>query len=367
MAGLSKSGAFSEKVSPFLRLKIEEIKRTNGELSSEYLALFLQYFKLPKENEQYDESNNRHWEADLNIQFEESTSSLRGFERLYRQSVVIEPTMICAAHCRYCLRANYEIFTLSETELKDIAIYCGSNAIKDDVSEVLISGGDPFIVPQKLSYLVESIIEYAPNVQRIRIGTRLPLHDPKRVDNNIFEIFNRNRKRVHFEIATQINHPVELFSEAIEKFRMLQDLGVTIYSQNVLLKGINDNIETLVKLYEKLRDLHIEAHYLFHSVPMRGMHHFRTSVQKGLELANQLTNSGVISGRIKPMYALMTDIGKITLYDGSIISKTNKELLIQSSYNFNERKLWNPSWLLPTTAKVDSKGNLQVYYLDGQD
>ncbi|MDP4267292.1 MAG: hypothetical protein Q8880_07650 [Bacteroidota bacterium] len=364
MAGISKGGIFQEKISPFLKNKMELLRKEYGEDSEEFNALYLQYKKTDIENVPEAENNRRHWEADVN----DSETIIHGLERLYNQSLVIEPTMICAAHCRYCLRANYEIFTLSEEELLNIAKYCGKEEFHENLSEVLITGGDPLIVPKRLRYLIESIIEHAPNIRRIRIGTRLPLQDPNRIDNDVFEIFRRNKDKVRFEIATQINHSVEFFPETIEKFSLIRDLGVTIYSQNVILKGINDNINALINLYKKMRELGIEAHYLFHSVPMRGMHHFRTTVQKGLDLIKELTNSGAISGRVKPTYALMTDIGKIILYDGVINTKNDKnQILLKSSYKYEDRIKYNPNWKIPNTAFVDNNGYLSVWYLDGEE
>lgn len=365
MAGISKYGEFEEKISPFLKQKMGYLEKEFGKESEEYRALYLQYFKQDIENIPEAESNRRHWEADLAM---DSANQLRGIERLYTQSAVIEPTMICASHCRYCLRANYEIFTLSEEELFNIARYCGHDSVSTNLSEVLITGGDPFVVPKRLNFLIEALIHYAPNIKRVRIGTRLPLHDPKRVDNDIFEIFKKNKDKVRFEVATQINHVVELFPESVNIFQQIRELGVKVYAQNVLIKGVNDNIEALINLYQRLRDMDIEAHYLFHSVPMRGMHHLRTSVKRGLELASQLTNSGRISGRVKPMFALMTDIGKVTLYQGTIIERTNdKYILLKTAYNYKERLKLNPSWKLPKTASIDENGNLQVLYLDGDD
>jgi lysine 2,3-aminomutase len=365
MAGISSNGQFQEKISPFLRGKMEFIRNNFGVDSEQYKALYLQYVKQDIESLPEAESNQRHWEADIAI---DNESEVKGIERLYTQSMVIEPTMICASHCRYCLRANYEIFSLTEDELLKIAMYCGSPKVKDTLSEVLITGGDPFVVPKRLKFLIESIIHNAPNIKRVRIGTRLPLHDPTRVDNNIFEIFRRHKDKLRFEVATQINHDVELFPESVNVFRQIRELGVKIYAQNVLIKGVNDNLDALVTLYQHLRDIDIEAHYLFHSVPMRGMHHLRTSVSRGLELATQLTNSGRISGRVKPMFALMTDIGKVTLYHGTIIEKTaDNYLLLKTSYNYADRMMLNPSWILPKTASVGEDGMLLVKYLDGKD
>lgn len=365
MAGINKYGEFPEKISPFLKKKMNELSEKFGLQSSEYKALYYQFVKQEAEDVIEAESNNRHWEADLDV---DNQGTVKGVERLYTQSAVIEPTMVCASHCRYCLRANYQMFTLSEEELMKIARYCGSDIVRDTLSEVLITGGDPFVVPKRLKYLVDAIIHYAPNIKRIRIATRLPLHDPNRVDNDIYEIFKSNADKVRFEVATQINHAVELFPETRIIFKKFHDIGVNVYSQNVLIKGVNDNIKALTELYQTMRELNIEAHYLFHSVPMRGMHHLRTSVQRGIDLALQLTNSGKISGRAKPMYALMTDVGKVTLYQGTILEKTKDNyLVLKTSYNYSDRMKLNPQWILPKTASVTDDGFLIVKYLDGSD
>ena len=364
MAGKNIQNEFREKISPFLKNKMVEIKNSKGEESKDFQALYRQYTLLDDEKNKSSEANKRHWEADIDIE-----SNAQGVERLYNKSIVIEPTMICATHCRYCLRANYDIFTLNEGELKSIAKFCGNNNIDNQVNEVLITGGDPLIIPKRLGLLIEYLTEYAPNIKIIRIGTRLPQHDPLRIDNNVYEIFRKHRNKVRFELATQINHSVEFFNETIKVYKKFQRLGVPIYSQNVLLKGINDNIKSLEDLYNKMRENGIEAHYLFHCLPMRGMHHYRTSVDKGLRLAKELTNSGVVSGRAKPMYALMTDIGKITLYKGTIIKKDKKRnmILIQSTYKYKDRIANNPNWKLPQTAEIDKDGYLRVWYLDGND
>ena len=118
-----------------------------------------------------------------------------------------------------------------------------------------------------------------------------------------------------------------------------------------------------------MRDNGIEAHYLFHAIPMQGMRHHRTSVKKGAELAMRLSASGEFSGRAKPHYALMTDIGKIVLYDGAIIAHrpSDNSLLLRSGYRLEDRKKWNPSWRIPASVQVDDEGFMCVWYKDGED
>jgi lysine 2,3-aminomutase len=158
-----------------------------------------------------------------------------------------------------------------------------------------------------------------------------------------------------------------MFPEVDQAFKRLEVLGVKIYSQNVLLKGVNDDIEVLIDTYNILRGRDIEAHYLFHCIPMRGIHHLRTSVNRGLDLAKNLTGSGRVSGRAKPIYAAMSDVGKIIFYEGSILAREGRRILLQSQYKYNERISWNPSWQLPSAAEIDPDGLLRVWYVDGED
>lgn len=366
MAGINNQGNFSEKISVFLRNKMNEIKNIYGEESGEYRALSIQYLRSDEEDVKTDENNRRHWEADLLV--ENSDHELKGMERLYNKTIVVEPTLICVAHCRYCLRGNYDIFTLKEEELYEIAKYCGTIGKDNGLNEILITGGDPLIVPNLLDYFVECLMELAPNIQIIRIATRLITHDPTRIGNSFYKILDKKHDGLRFEVATQINHAVEFFPETIQVIKEIQSHGAAIYSQNVLLHGVNDNLDALVNLYNTMRIYNVEPHYLFHCVPLKGMHHLRTTVQKGIDLSVALENSGYISGRSKPIYALMTDIGKVILYHGTIIDKNEDGYIeLKSSYKYNERMAWNPSWQLPETAFVDEDGYIRIKYLDGDN
>jgi lysine 2,3-aminomutase len=359
-----KEDTFKEKLTPFLQEKLANLKSLYGEESGAYKGLALQYLRSDMEDVETEECNLKHYEAGVEIK--ELSDDVPGIERLYKKTIVVEPTLICLAHCRYCLRSNYKKHTLTEKQLIEIAKYCGNEANRINLNEILITGGDPLIVPQRLEVLLNALIEYAPNIKIVRIGTRVLGHDPKRIDESIIDLF-KNKPSLRFELATQINHPIEFFQETEESLRKISDLGVKIYAQNVLLRDVNDNIDTLVELYNKMRENNIEAHYLFHCIPMIGIHHLRTSIEKGLDLIKELVCSGKISGRAKPMFAAMTDIGKITFYEGVIQKRENDRVLLQSNYRYEDRLKWNPSWQLPNTAEIDKNGLLRVWYIDGGD
>lgn len=358
------SPVFPEKITTFLREKLEYLASAYGIESRQYNGLALQYLRSSREDAATEGENLKHYEA--GVQVAGSHEILPGLERFYRRTLVIEPTLVCVANCRYCLRSNYAKHTLTEKQLVEVARYCGKEQNRDTLNEVLITGGDPLLIPQRVEFLLNALIDHAPNIRIIRLATRLPGQDPARIDENVVALF-KNKPSLRFELATQINHPVEFFPEVEESFRKISDLGVKIYAQNVLLKGVNDDEDTLVDLYNKMRENSIEAHYLFHCVPLRGIDHLRTSVNKALELIKSLTCSGKISGRSKPMCAAMTDIGKITFYDGAILEKKEGRLLLQSNYRLDERLSWNPSWEIPASAEVDENGLLRVWYLDGDD
>jgi lysine 2,3-aminomutase len=144
----------------------------------------------------------------------------------------------------------------------------------------------------------------------------------------------------------------------------IKELVSLIYNQTVLLKGINDSATELVNLFDKLRSLGIENHYLFHCVPIGGIDWLRTSLKETMELNNEILNSGRVSGRAKPKVAIMTDIGKIALNENIFIRRENDKVLLKSSYSLKDRLEWNPLWQLPASAIVEDDGTLSVWYQD---
>jgi lysine 2,3-aminomutase len=362
MAG-AKSGEFVELLSPFLRGKLDEASVRFGPESRECLAIARQYLRSPMEDVVRPSDRRRHYESEVHISYD--GAPLVGVERLYRRTILIEPTTACAAHCRWCLRGQYPLRTLKRDEVERAARYCGSRGVRDDLREVLITGGDPLMSLPLLKHTVQMLREHAPNIAVVRIGSRIPFQDPERVGEPLLELF-ASCPGLRFEIGLNINHPVEFWPESISSIQRLQSVGVRLYNQHPLLRGVNDDLQTLQALYALLREHDIDAHYLFHAIPMRGTAHHRTSLAQGLELAGRLCSSGEFSGRSKPRFAVLSDIGKIVLYHDSIVDRRDStdEVLIQSGYVLEDRLRWNPSWELPPSAVVASDGTLMTWYLD---
>jgi lysine 2,3-aminomutase len=116
-----------------------------------------------------------------------------------------------------------------------------------------------------------------------------------------------------------------------------------------------------------MRALGIENHYLFHCVPIGGLNSLRPPLARAIELARQLSSTGRISGRAKPQFALLTDSGKITMYEGTILDHRDNKYLLRSNYSLQDRQSFNPSWKLPKTAVVAADGTLCVWYTDAVD
>jgi lysine 2,3-aminomutase len=365
MAG-ARSGDFRELVSPFLRARIDEAGDRFGTASRPYLALTRQYFRSPLESIVTPEDRRRHYESELRIEFE--GWPVVGIERLYRRTILIEPTTVCAAHCRWCLRGQYPIRTMTRDEIDHAARYIGSPALADDIDEVLVTGGDALMSLPLLSHAVGALRRFAPNVRILRIGSRVPFQDPDRIDGAMLEMFSR-LSGIRLELGVNVNHPVEFWPESVAAIRRLQAVGFRVYNQHPLLKGVNDDLCTLVEHYALLRALDIEAHYLFHAIPLRGMAHHRTSLARGLDLANAMSSGGEFSGRAKPRFAVLSDIGKIVVYHDTIVDRrrTDNSVLLRSGFRLADRQRWNPGWNPPPDTLIANDGTMLTWYRDGSD
>jgi lysine 2,3-aminomutase len=353
-------GVFHEKLSPYLRRQHETALESPVENAELLNVIGLQYFADAREHSPVAGERRRHYEAQLAPIHRGAT--VRGLERLYRRTVVLMPTLVCAAHCRWCLRGQYDITHMSMDDIDMAARYCGEAPEAAGIDEVLVTGGDPLMDVARLERVLTSFAEFAPRITWMRIGTRVPLQEPSRIDDAMLDLFRTHRHRI--ELGLHVNHALELLPDVRRALDRITDTGVRVYNQSVLLRGLNDSVPALENLVESLRDYGIEMHYLFHCVPIRGMAHHRTTVDLGLDLVRRLTASGRISGRAKPDFVLMTDVGKVTPYEGTILERRGDRLLLQTAFSHAERLEVNPAWALPDTASVDDEGLLRVWYQD---
>jgi lysine 2,3-aminomutase len=352
---------YSELLSPFLRRALAEAEERGDTTVQRVLSR--QFIATKNENKIENGEGRKHYEAAMDVLFE--GVRLQGVERLYERVIVVEPLLQCIAHCRHCLRRYYDPFHLSRDDLSRIARFIGQEPLNKDVHEILITGGDPFLIPDRLQHFLEEIGRYAPQIHIARIATRLPVQQPDWVSERILSVI-ADHYPFKIEVATQVNHAVELFPETVAAYERILKVVRIVYNQSVLLAGVNDTLDELVDLCCALRNIGIENHYIFHCVPMAGMSSLRVPLAKSIQLANQLDSCGRVSGRAKPKLAVMTDIGKITLYEGSIIKQNGNKYLLQSSYSAAMRLQWNPKWTLPANAEIDEQDLIRIWYADSE-
>jgi lysine 2,3-aminomutase len=350
---------YSELLSPFLRRKLTEAEQVGDETVKRVLGR--QFLETEVEKEVFHGESLKHYEAEVDSMFE--GVRLKGVERLYEKVIVVEPLLQCAAHCRHCLRRCYEPFHLSREDLSRIARFIGQAPENAALREVLITGGDPFLIPARLSFLLKELASNAPQIRIVRVASRLPVQQPDWVSEELLSALD-GQYPFRIEVATQVNHASELFPETVAAYERILRVVRVVYNQSVMLAGINDTLDELVDLCCALREVGIENHYLFHCVPIAGVASQRVSLERMLSLVSQLSSCGRVSGRAKPKLCVMTDIGKITLYEGVILKQDKCRYLLQSDYSLEDRMKWNPGWKLPQNAEVDGHGKLRIWYVD---
>ncbi len=200
----------------------------------------------------------------------------------YQGRVLLVTTSACAMHCRYCFRQNFDYDVEDKTFREELEVIANDNTIK----EVILSGGDPLSLSNRNLEVLLDRIAAIPHINRLRFHSRFPIGIPERIDEDFLEMIDRSPHQVWFVI--HCNHPNELDKEIFERLNALRKLGVNVLNQAVLLRGVNDDVETMAELCETLTDHGIFPYYLHQLDRVQGASHFEVSREEGLELIDQL-------------------------------------------------------------------------------
>ena len=241
---------------------------------------------------------------------EERTSPVPRLCHRYPDRVLFVTGNCCAVHCRHCLRKRDWTKCLPPPTDAELEAVCGYLRAHPEVREVLVSGGDPLMLPEESLRQIVEVLSAVPSIEMLRFGSRVPVVLPQRVTPRLAAILASGKPAW---LATHFNHPWELTGESAKAAAILHHAGLSLVNQSVLLKGVNDDAETLGRLFTGLLRIQVKPYYLFHGDPIEGAMHFRTGIQRGLEILNQLR--GRISGMALPAYAfdLPGGAGKIRL------------------------------------------------------
>lgn len=208
-----------------------------------------------------------------------------GLLQKYAGRALLITTGACAVHCRYCFRREYP-YAEAPRQLVDWEPALSALAADDSLHEVLLSGGDPLtLTDARLSALLERL-EAIPHLRRVRLHTRLPIVLPARVTPGLIDRLRASRLTPI--VVVHANHPQELQGDCAEALRTLVRSGITTLNQTVLLRGINDDLETLHGLCERLIDLGVLPYYLHQLDRVRGAAHFEVTEADGRALVTAL-------------------------------------------------------------------------------
>ena len=230
---------------------------------------------------------------------EENNSPVPNLVHRYPDRVLFLVTGFCSTYCRYCTRSHMVAKDKCHIGIK--AWEPGLQYIREhkEVRDVLISGGDPLTMPDPhIEYLL-SHLRAIPHVEIIRIGTKVPAVLPQRITRSLVNIM---RKYHPLFLSIHFTHPDELTPEVKDACERLSNAGIPLGSQTVLLKGINDEVAVMKKLMHGLLMNRVRPYYMYQCDPILGSAHFRTPIEKGLEIIRGLR--GHTSGYAVPQYVI---------------------------------------------------------------
>ena len=320
---------------PFSAEELEAI----GALEAEYkLAIPPYYFSLIDTDDPNDpirlQSVTSPLEATSSFELEDpleedKDSPVPGITHRYPDRCLMVTTHVCTMYCRFCtrkratmVRGGWDAISRDDERMLD---YVRANP---QIKDVIVSGGDPLTLnPNKLKFFLHGLRDI-PHVDVVRIGTRVPTTLPQKLfDKELVDILASAEK---VWIQTHFNHPREITPEVAKVAKTLLRHGMPLNNHTVLMRGVNDDLETMRKLMRALLRVKIRPYYLFHCDPVTGAGHFRTSVWKGLEIMEGLR--GHLSGLAQPTYVVDCPHGggKVPLMPNYLVSASDDCVILRN-------------------------------------
>jgi lysine 2,3-aminomutase len=230
---------------------------------------------------------------------DERWSPVPGIVHRYPDRVLLKPTLLCPVYCRFCFRR--EVVGKRGAVLDRASMARAFDYIRQrpQIWEVIVSGGDPFLLtPRRIADIVR-ILDQIPHLGVLRFHTRVPVVDPRRVSRALVKALAAE-KAVY--VIIHANHPRELTAQVQAAVLKLSRAGIPLLSQTVLLRGVNDDAAVLEALFRRLVAMRVKPYYLHQADLARGTAHFRTGIASGQHLVRSLR--GRVSGLCQPTYVL---------------------------------------------------------------
>ena len=258
---------------------------------------------------------------------EKEDSVVPGLVHRYPDRVLMVLTDICPMLCRHCTRKRewrHGGWVRPESEIEAMLDYLRRTP---RVRDVIISGGDPLTLSTGHLEAIISRIRQIPHIEIIRIGSRFPVVLPMRIDNELCDMLSKYEA---VWLNTHFNHPREITLESAAACRRLLRSGVPVNNQSVLMRGINDTVETQIKLSHALLKAGVRPYYLFQCDEVQGTEHLRTPVDVGIKIIEGMR--GHTSGLAVPNFVidLVDGGGKVPLQPNYVLSMGDDELLLKN-------------------------------------
>jgi lysine 2,3-aminomutase len=284
---------------------------------------------------------------------EDKHSPVPGLVHRYPDRVLMLVTTQCASYCRYCTRSRIVGDPSAQFSRSDYDAQIDYLARMPQVRDVLLSGGDPLVLAPKLLENIISRLRAIPHIEIIRIGSRVPVFMPQRVDDAFCEMAAKYHP---LWLNIHVNHPNEITLELAQACDRLTRAGVPLGNQSVLLAGVNDSVHIQRELVQQLTMLRVRPYYLYQCDLVEGAGHFRTSVSKGIEIMEGLR--GHTSGYAVPTYVIDAPGGggKIPVTPNYVLSSAPGKVVLRNFEGFittySEPTDYDPTAVLPLEAKA---------------
>lgn len=230
---------------------------------------------------------------------EDAYMPVRNLIHRYNNKVIIIVTNQCACYCQFCTRQRYTRKEKMKLDnLMEIKQYL---KMHPEVDDVLITGGDPLVLSTNELISILDEISKLQTIKILRIGTRIPITLPKRIDK---ELISALKRFSNLYINIHINHPDELTTQSEKAILSLANAGIPLGSQTVLLKGVNDNYDVLKKLFQQLVYIKVKPYYLYQCDRVTGCENFVVDIKVGINIINKMCNQ--VSGFAIPKFVVDT-------------------------------------------------------------
>jgi lysine 2,3-aminomutase len=261
---------------------------------------------------------------------EDHDSPVPGLVHRYPDRVLLLALDTCAAYCRYCTRSR--LVNQGELDALPRRVDAVISYLEEhtEVRDVLLSGGDPLLMSEDRLDEILGRIRAIPHIEFVRIGSRVPSFLPQRITQELVRVLRNNRVWLSLHFC----HAREVTPEVANACDMLADGGIPLGAQTVLLKGINDDVQTLKDLFHALLRIRVRPYYLYQCDPVVGTGHLRTSVHRGIELISGLR--GHTTGYAVPTYVIDAPGGggKVPLQAETILSYENGQVALRNWEGF---------------------------------